>query len=39
VIHKYQPAFTYFVSGKTENVLEKSSRWRLYINDSLEADI
>lgn len=39
LIHKYQPSLGYFIAGKTKNVLEKSERWRLYINDTLEADI
>ena len=39
LIDKHQPSLGYFVSGKTENVLEKSSRWRLYINDRIEADL
>ncbi|HUX80295.1 MAG TPA: type IV toxin-antitoxin system AbiEi family antitoxin [Alphaproteobacteria bacterium] len=39
LIEKSRPSLGYFVSGKTENVIEKSSRWRLYINTTLEADI
>lgn len=39
VIHKQQPSLGYFISGRTENVIEKSDRWRLYINDTIEADL
>ena len=38
-IDKAHPQFGYFLSGKTDNVLEKSLRWRLYINESIEADL
>jgi predicted transcriptional regulator of viral defense system len=39
LIHKYKPSPGYFISGKTENVFEKSERWRLYINATLEVDL
>lgn len=39
VINSYQPSFSYFVPGKTENILEKSSRWRLYINETIKTNI
>lgn len=38
LINDYQPGFGYLLSGKTENVLEKSSRWHLYINDTIKKD-
>ncbi len=39
VIQKQKPSLGYFISGKIDNVFEKSERWRLYINDRIEADI
>jgi predicted transcriptional regulator of viral defense system len=38
-ISQSQPSYGYFLSGKTKNVLEKSLRWRLYINERIEADL
>ncbi len=39
LISNCQPSFGYLIPGKTENVLEKSSRWHLYINDTIKAEI
>lgn len=38
-ISQSKPSYGYFLSGKTKNVLEKSRRWRLYINEKIEADL
>lgn len=39
LIDEHRPSLSYLIPGKTENILEKSERWRLYINDTIEADI
>lgn len=36
---KYQPSFGYLIAGRPDMVFEKSERWRLYINERIEADL
>lgn len=38
LISTYQPGFGYLISGKTDDVLEKNSRWHLYINDTIKIE-
>jgi len=39
IIHKSMPKFGYLATGKSVKTLEKQQRWRLYINDTIEADL
>jgi hypothetical protein len=39
LIHKHMPKFGYLAAGKSVKTLEKQHRWRLYVNDTIEADL